>query len=413
LRFAAAACVLVAGLLMGAPGAAVSFAKPPSSDSTAQSDGGANASDQQPSTGGEKLKKTSGGTGTKGHRDSGQQSAARTTSQPNAPAGTGATDETTDSGPVAAVPGAVTSGTGATTEQTGVTPFIGSSTSPAGAAAVGAEATTSGTAAPAPPVPVVVAEAPDVQPAMPVTDVVAPVATLVASVSEGIAWAQDTLTLMFGTVVPLTQLQADLYSFLTGIAGTAPVAELWGGFAGDASVTSQWLLMPPLVAIAGVPVAGTAAVIGQREGMIEIDRKSSWPGMAPLAPNDAIPMFFGYVDSELLLPAAQSVLAAGALSGIAGLAILNAAGILPFSLAALAAIALPGAGGLLTLTAAGVRVGYRQAKAGFALRAAGIAGLARPGPLGVVRSGSLIVIRPRAVARRRALTAAHPLQKVA
>ncbi len=72
---------------------------------------------------------------------------------------------------------------------------------------------------------------------------------------------------------------------------------------------------------------------------------------------------------------------------------------LPVSLAALAALALPGAGGLTILTAAGVRVGYRQAKAGFAVRTAGIARFARPGavPLGVVRSGSLVVVRPRAL----------------
>jgi len=120
--------------------------------------------------------------------------------------------------------------------------------------------------------------------------------------------------------------------------------------------------------------------------------------------------FFGYACSELLLPAPP---AAGALSGAAGLAILTAAGVLPLSLAALARIALPGAGGLITLTAAGVRIGYRQAKAGFAFRAAGIAGFARPGALGAVRSGSLIVIRPRAVARQRAVRAGDPFQRVA
>ena len=39
-------------------------------------------------------------------------------------------------------------------------------------------------------------------------------------------WAKDMLTLAFGTVVPLTQLQSDLYSFLMGIAGAAPVMEV-------------------------------------------------------------------------------------------------------------------------------------------------------------------------------------------
>ena len=407
LRFAAGVCVLAAGLLMGAPGAAVSFAKPPSSDSTAQSDGSTNASDPQPSTGGKKAKKakkTSGGTdATKGEPDSSQQPSTGTTSQTNAPGGTDATDKTTDSGT-----GATTSGTGATTSGTGATPVIASSTSEAGAAA------------------------PNVEPAMTVPDVVAPVPTLVASVSDGIAWAQDMLTSVFGTVIPLTQLQSDLYSFLMGIDGAAPVVEV-GGFAGaglsaagDASVASQWPLMPPPAAIQGVPVAGNAAGVAQLGAMapfafgaIQLGRNASLPGMAPLVPNHAIPVgerVFGYARNELLPPASPSALAAGALSGAAGLAILTAAGVLPLSLAALARIALPGAGGLITLTAAGVRIGYRQAKASFAFRAAGIAGFARPGPLGVVRSGSLVVVRPRAATRGHrgpASRAGCPFDKVA
>ena len=87
------------------------------------------------------------------------------------------------------------------------------------------------------------------------------------------------------------------------------------------------------------------------------------------------------------------------------------------SLSALVAAALPGVGGLVIITAAGVRVGYRQAKAGFALRTAGIARFAHPGavPLGVVRSGSLVVVRPRAlrVVRPGALSAGCLLDKVA
>jgi hypothetical protein len=267
---------------------------------------------------------------------------------------------------------------------------------------------------------------------MTVPDVVAPVPTLVASVSDGIAWAQDMLTSVFGTVIPLTQLQSDLYSFLMGIDGAAPVVEV-GGFAGaglsaagDASVASQWPLMPPPAAIQGVPVAGNAAGVAQLGAMapfafgaIQLGRNASLPGMAPLVPNHAIPVgeqVFGYARNELLPPASPSALAAGALSGAAGLAILTAAGVLPLSLAALARIALPGAGGLITLTAAGVRIGYRQAKASFAFRAAGIAGFARPGPLGVVRSGSLVVVRPRAATRGHrgpASRAGCPFDKVA
>lgn len=67
----------------------------------------------------------------------------------------------------------------------------------------------------------------------------------------------------------------------------------------------------------------------------------------------------------------------------------------PASLTALAAIAVPGIGGLLIVCAAGIRMGYRQAKASLALRVSGIARFAGPGPMGVVRSGSLIALYPR------------------
>ncbi len=77
------------------------------------------------------------------------------------------------------------------------------------------------------------------------------------------------------------------------------------------------------------------------------------------------------------------------------------------SLWALAAGALPGAGGLVIATLAGVRVGYRQAKAGFALRTTGIAHFTRPGPLAIVRPMALRVVRPGA------LSAEHLLDKAA
>ena len=128
--------------------------------------------------------------------------------------------------------------------------------------------------------------------------------------------------------------------------------------------------------------------------VIALGRMSAVSGMTPVAADAAFPIgagpSFRHVFGELLLPV---------------------------SLWALAALALPGAGGLTIFTAAGVRIGYRQAKAGFAVRAAGIASLARPGavPLGVVRSGSLVVIRPRAlrVVRAGAFSPDHLLDKVA
>lgn len=57
--------------------------------------------------------------------------------------------------------------------------------------------------------------------------------------------------------------------------------------------------------------------------------------------------------------------------------------------------ALPGLGGLLSFGAAGVRIGYRQANAEFALHTTEMARFLRPGPIGVVRTGSLVSVHSR------------------
>jgi hypothetical protein len=82
--------------------------------------------------------------------------------------------------------------------------------------------------------------------------------------------------------------------------------------------------------------------------------------------------------------------------------------LVPASLTALAAIAVPGIAGLVIVCIAGVRVGYRQAKAGLALKLSGIARFAGPGPMGVVRSGSMITLHSRTsgLTRPRGLRAA-------
>ena len=229
---------------------------------------------------------------------------------------------------------------------------------------------------------------------------VAPVPNLVVPVSDVIALVQDMLTSVAGAVVtPLTQLQSALYSFLFGIVGVQPVVAGLGGVAGaglsaaaDASVASQWPWGLPLAGIPGVSLAGNAPATGVATlDVIALGRVSALSGMAPPASNGAIPMG----EQSFIQDVCEFLIRA--------------------SLWALAAVALPGVGGLVILTAAGVRVGYRQAKAGFVLRTAGIARFARPGPLGVVRSGSLVVVRSGSfgVARPRASSAGHLLDKVA
>ena len=233
-------------------------------------------------------------------------------------------------------------------------------------------------------------DSPPISDVAPVSDLAlvsdpAPISVVVAPVSDVLAWVQNMLTSVFGAVVPLTQLQSDLYSFLLGLTGVAPVENGLGGIDGsgrsaaaDASVASQ---LRRVLLLAGVPVPLAAKVEAATLGgiaasifsaMSDVGRASSVLGTAPPAPNGAIPM-----GVRAFLPHSFSDLPRAA------------------SLWALAAVALPGFGGLVILTLAGVRIGYRQAKAGFEVRTAGIARFARPGPLGIVRSGSFVVVRPR------------------
>ena len=146
------------------------------------------------------------------------------------------------------------------------------------------------------------------------------------------------------------------------------------------SALSRWESSLPA---ARVSVTGEATGVATLD-VIAVGRASAVSGMAPVAPDGAFPIgagsSFRHVFSGLLLPVSLWALAAGA---------------------------LPGASGLVILFATGARLGYRQAKAGVALRTTGIAFFARPGPLGIVRPRALRVVRPGA------LSAEHLLDKVA
>ena len=56
----------------------------------------------------------------------------------------------------------------------------------------------------------------------------------VAPMSDVIALIQDMLTSVAGAVVPLTQLQSELAFFLFGITGVEPVVDAWGRIDGAA-----------------------------------------------------------------------------------------------------------------------------------------------------------------------------------
>ena len=394
LRFAAGVCVLAAGLLIASAGGAVAVADPDTSGSAAPGDGGTNASGQGGTTARSPVGNVTGTlretiqrvTSTLG---SGRQPGQQPFHRREKPGGRAWRHRhhgrEVGPGPRRAVPNVAP------------VPDAVAPVPDAVAPVPDAVAPVPDAVAPVPdavaPVPDAVAPVPDA--VAPVPDAAArrfpmraaPVPNLVGPVSDVIAPVQDMLTSVAGAVVPLTQLRSDLSSFLLGIAGVQPVEAGLLGIDGaglsataGASVASQLRLVRPLSGVPGVPVAGntgTATLGGIAvsifDAMSEAGRASSLPGMAPPAPNGAIPMgvrssFLRHAVSDL--PVAVSV-------------------------AALAAVALPGVGGLVILTLAGVRIGYRQAKAGFVLRTAGIARFAGPGPLGVVRSGSLVVVRPR------------------
>ena len=173
----------------------------------------------------------------------------------------------------------------------------------------------------------------------PVTDVVAPVTDVLTPVSDVIA--QYMPTSVADAVVSLTQAPSDLSSFLLGIAGVAPIEDGAGDIrrpgraaAAGASGASPVPLGPQLAGIPGVPVAGNATRVETLDVTL-LGRVSALSGMAPQAPNGAVPMgaesFFPHDFDELLLIA---------------------------SLWALAAVALPGIGGLVIVTVVGVRIGY-------------------------------------------------------
>ena len=329
-------CVLAAGLLMGSAGGAVAVADPDSSGSAAPGDGGTNASGQGSTTASSPVgnvtdtrrKTIQGVRGTLGSgRQRGQQPSTGAKSPKKEPGGTDTEGEKKDSRLAAAVPNVVAP-----------VPNVVAPVPNLVAPVSDVMAPVPNVVAPVPnvvaPVPNLVAPVSDV--IAPVTDVIAPVTNVVAPVSDVIAPVQDMLTSVAGAVVPPTQLQSDLSSFSLGIAGVEPVGNGLGGIDG-----------------AGLSATAGASIFG---AMSEAGRASSLPGMAPPAPNGAIPMGVRSFPRHALrdLPVAVS-------------------------LAALAAVALPAVGGLVILTLAVVRVGYRQEKADFALRTAGLARFARRG----------------------------------
>ncbi len=200
----------------------------------------------------------------------------------------------------------------------------------------------------------------------PITDVIVSLSVVVGTV--------------VGAVVDVAQVPGDLVTLLgAGSFGVGSPPLIGAGGAVDGALRTP-VDLPPFgvealqpghlpVGIAEAPLFGTLVHASSIGGAAAAGLKNdlSLSGLAPVPSgiSPATTSFLDHVVSSVLVPA---------------------------SLTALAAIAVPGVAGLLIVCVAGIRVGYRQAKAGLALRVLGITRFAGPGPMGVVRSGGLIAL---------------------
>jgi hypothetical protein len=206
----------------------------------------------------------------------------------------------------------------------------------------------------------------------PVADVVDSIQTMLLSVADA------------GT--SLTQIPSNL-SGLFGVTATAPPTI--GGAAGRRT-------LPVRVAYASTPLRGESTLTElllptAGAGTVPTSGAAAPPAPPP-SPATAEEMGQGVSIAGMPLLDPEGADAGGTLSTVERVI---GAFVASASITALLAMALPGVGALLATCAAGIRIGYRQAKAGATLPPV-IARFAGSGPLGVVRSGSQVALRPPA-----------------
>jgi hypothetical protein len=198
---------------------------------------------------------------------------------------------------------------------------------------------------------------------------------------------------------PLRKLQADLSGISSGISSDiSKLSAMWGAaVAAQPSVTGSRGFDFDTVALIGRDAVPLATLPANTSPLVLPLALAAPPG-APLLGDEAV----ASLGAITTLATEHSVTATSVVEPNAGslmdvqLPVGQALGeaLRSASLAELLAVALPGLGGLVFFTGAGVGLGRRQAKAGLILQASGIARFARSGPIGVVRSGSLIALRP-------------------
>lgn len=231
----------------------------------------------------------------------------------------------------------------------------------------------------------VIAVVPNLVPA-PIRSLVASsVPLLIQGGTDFILIVEDILIAPTQVEAPPTQLSSDFWSLLGIDTSTAA-----GTVVGPQAVNDAML---PAPAAAPVPMAPVTV----SRLLLPVPLSDVTPSATAGAPSVALPL--SAAAAPMVQIASPARTPAHDDSGLASLpahifqAVREA--LRSVSLAELAAAALPGIGGLVFFTAGGVGVGRRQAKAGFALQVSGIARFARSGPLGIVRSDSLIAIHRR------------------
>ena len=349
LRFAAGVCVLAAALLMGGAGGAVAVADPDSSGSAAHGDAGTTASGRQASTGAKGAKKAPGGTdserGTLGSAPQPGQQRSGAKGPKKAVPNVGAL------APTAAAPAPTAAAPAPTAAAPAPTAAAPAPTAAAPAPTAAAPAPTAAAPAPTAAAPAPTAAAPAPTAAAPVTNVAAPAPTAAAPVTNVAAPAPTAAAPVTNAVAAETRKKGQTAVASTGSPGWSHVPV--------AGRPAAHVTPPPHPQLPTEQHRPGSPESSRNTGVATLGRSTfgattSLPGMAPPASNGAIPTGVRSFPRPALpdLPVAVS-------------------------LATLAAVALPAVGVLVILTLAGVRVGYRQDKANFALRTAGIARFAR------------------------------------
>jgi hypothetical protein len=197
-------------------------------------------------------------------------------------------------------------------------------------------------------------------------------------ITDVITAVQIMLTAVVNAVAEVAQVPKDLLSMF-GIPGAnGPRAPLFGNSGSVGHVTpapaaplfGNEVPLPQITAL-DAPLFGNVVQAADFGGVAPVGLSHELASGLEPAPSSVSPATSSFLDNMV-----KSVL-------------------VPASLTALAAIAVPGIAGLLIVCVAGIRVGYRQAKAGLALKLSGIARFAGSGPMGVVRSGSMITLHSR------------------